>query len=134
MRRLSSLFSFLVILFSFYFAGTIVFQHNLSAQQKTEKKDKKGKSSEKEDTKKKATQSGPAKIDMPKPEEKEVSRDELADKKRDEAIKMLKDIITRFEKGPKKADVMFQLAELYWEKSKYVYFQEMYEYEKKLDD
>jgi len=44
---------------------------------------------------------------MPKPEEKEVSRDELADKKRDEAIKMLKDIITRFEKGPKKADVMF---------------------------
>jgi TolA-binding protein len=129
-------FLFFVFLFGFCFVTSTITQGDLVAQEKADKKekDKKGKSSEKEDTKKKSKQIGPAKIDMPKPEEKEVSRDELADKKRDEAIKMLKDIITRFEKGPKKADVMFQLAELYWEKAKYVYFQEMYEYEKKLDE
>ncbi len=125
---------FISIFVSFCFFSSIFLTVSSQAQEtKKVKKDKKGKvTTEKE--KKKVVPSGPAKIDMPKPEEKEVSRDELADKKRDEAIKMLKDIITRFEKGPKKADVMFQLAELYWEKSKYVYFQEMYKYEKMLDE
>lgn len=132
MKRVSFIISAIIFWsFAIYLFGPSV---SYPQETKSEKKDKKGKDSQEKEEKKKTTQKGPAKIDLPKPQEKEVSRDELADKKRDEAIRMLKDIISRFEKGPKKADVMFQLAELYWEKSKYVYFQEMYEYEKKLDE
>lgn len=125
---------FISILVTLFFGNSVIFSSPLMAQESGKKKVEKKKKKTKSKKEQKKTSIGPAKIDMPKPEEKEVSRDELADKKRDEAIKMLKDIITRFEKGPKKADVMFQLAELYWEKSKYVYFQEMYAYEKKLDE
>ncbi|MCX7944684.1 MAG: tetratricopeptide repeat protein [Deltaproteobacteria bacterium] len=131
MKRVAILISLIISIF--FTCSIFISPLSFAQESKGEKKEKKGKA-EKEKEEKKKTPAGPAKIDMPKPEEKEVSRDELADKKRDEAIKMLKDIITRFEKGPKKADVMFQLAELYWEKSKYVYFQEMYEYEKRLDE
>ncbi|MFA6034682.1 MAG: hypothetical protein WC889_17415, partial [Myxococcota bacterium] len=77
---------------------------------------------------------GPANIEMPRPDDKDVSRDEIADQKRDEAIKMLKEILARFQPGPRKADVMFQLAELFWEKSKFLSFKEMYDYQTSVED
>ncbi len=45
--------------------------------------------------------------------------DEAADKKRDEQIEQLKKILPKIQ-GPQKADLLFQLAERWWEKSKYV--------------
>jgi len=77
---------------------------------------------------------GPANIEMPRPDDKDVSRDAIADEKRDEAIKMLKEIFARFQPGPRKADVMFQLAELFWEKSKYLSFKEMNDYQISVED
>jgi len=101
------------------------------------KKDAKAKDRDKEKDKKptakESEKKGPAKIEIPK-EEKEVSKDAQADLKRDEAIKMLQEISARFPTGPRKADVMFQLAELYWEKSKYLYFKEMHKYNQDVED
>src|SRR5687767_14052508 len=63
---------------------------------------------------------------------KEVPRLEDAEKearvaaKREEEIEQLKKIIPRFEDGsPQKADLLFNLSELYWQKSKQLYAQEM---------
>jgi TolA-binding protein len=67
---------------------------------------------------------GPADFKVPGRKDT-VSRDALADKKRDEAIEQLKKLIPTFPDGPQKADLLFQLAELYWEKSKFIYAQEM---------
>jgi len=58
-----------------------------------------------------------------------ADRDAKADQKRDEEIDELKKIIPKVQDGPQKADLLFQLAELWWEKSKFVYFTEMGEYE-----
>ena len=53
-------------------------------------------------------------------------KDALADKKRDEAIAGFERLIPKLqENSPRKADLLYRLAELYWEKSKYLYQQEM---------
>ncbi|MBI5547853.1 MAG: tetratricopeptide repeat protein, partial [Deltaproteobacteria bacterium] len=49
----------------------------------------------------------------------EVQIDAKADQKRDEQIEQLKKIIPKVQ-GPQKADLLFQLAELWWSKSKFV--------------
>lgn len=49
----------------------------------------------------------------------DVELDAKADKKRDEQIEQLKRIIPKVQ-GAAKADLLFQLAELWWEKSKFV--------------
>jgi tetratricopeptide (TPR) repeat protein len=55
-----------------------------------------------------------------------------ADRKRDEAIDQLKNIIKNpAVVGPQKAELLFQLAELWIEKSKYIYFGEMGAYDQK---
>ncbi len=55
-----------------------------------------------------------------------------ADRKRDEAIEQLKNIIKNpAVVGPQKAELLFQLAELWIEKSKYIYFGEMATYDQK---
>ncbi len=59
-----------------------------------------------------------------------MTREDLADQKRDEAIKQLMQIIPKISNPSQKADLLFQLAELWWEKSKYVYFVEMEEWDK----
>ncbi len=59
-----------------------------------------------------------------------AQRDQKADEKRTEEIDDLKRIIPRVQDGPQKADLLFQLAELWWEKSKFVYFKEMEAWEK----
>lgn len=87
--------------------------------------------------KKKAERKGPAKFsDLPKLEDAE--KEALTDKKRDESIEALKKIIPKFEDGnPQKAELLFQLSELYWEKSKYLFRKEMakfHEEEKKIDE
>ncbi|MBI3183832.1 MAG: tetratricopeptide repeat protein [Myxococcales bacterium] len=67
----------------------------------------------------------------------DAEREAIADKKRDETIESLRKIIPRFQDGSnEKAELWFQLAELYWEKSKYLYRREMFRFqeeEKKVD-
>lgn len=62
-------------------------------------------------------------------DQKSVARTKQADKKRDEAIGELKKLIPKAPSG-RKAEMIFRLAELYWEKSKYQYGLEMDTYEK----
>lgn len=70
---------------------------------------------------------GPAKLDGREAVKVEdVAKEATADKKRDEQIEAAKKIIPKIEDGnPQKADLLFQLSELYWEKSRYLYRKEM---------
>lgn len=70
---------------------------------------------------------GPAKLDgREAPKADDVAKEATADKKRDEQIEAAKKIIPKIEDGnPQKADLLFQLSELYWEKSRYLYRKEM---------
>ncbi|MCB9655971.1 MAG: tetratricopeptide repeat protein [Deltaproteobacteria bacterium] len=62
-------------------------------------------------------------------DERSISRTRQADEKRNEAIEELKKLIPRARES-QKAEMIFRLAELYWEKSKYKYGLEMEAYEK----
>ncbi|WP_373048450.1 tol-pal system YbgF family protein [Vulgatibacter sp.] len=75
---------------------------------------------------------GPAEFTGGRPQLEESKRTAEADRKRDEAIEQLKAIIARLQPGPQKSDALFQLAEFWIEKSKYYYFQEWGELDKKL--
>ncbi|HZI15864.1 MAG TPA: tetratricopeptide repeat protein [Myxococcus sp.] len=75
---------------------------------------------------------GPARVkpatakfgDIPRIEDSK--REALADKKRDEAIEAFKRLIPKLQDGtPQKAEMLYRLSELYWEKSKYLYRLEM---------
>lgn len=67
--------------------------------------------------------------------EEDAKREELADQKRDQEITELKNVIRQVPSdSPQKADLIFQLAELYYEKSKYIYSKEMRAYFKAQDD
>ncbi|MFO0598998.1 MAG: tetratricopeptide repeat protein [Myxococcaceae bacterium] len=70
---------------------------------------------------------GPAKLDGKEAvNAADVEKEAVADKKRDEQIEAAKKIIPKIEDGnPTKADLLFQLSELYWEKSRYLYRKEM---------
>ena len=89
------------------------------------------------DSKKKLQRKGPAKFkDAPTLED--AQKESLADKKRDEAVEQLKKIIPKIADGsPQKAELLFQLSEFYWEKSKYLNRKEMAKFqedERKVDD
>lgn len=73
---------------------------------------------------------GPAKLEVKEtPKAEDVEREAIADAKRDESIDSLKKIIPRIEDGnPQKADMLFQLSELYWEKSRFLNKREMLKY------
>src|SRR5690625_1870222 len=59
-------------------------------------------------------------------------RTAAAEQKRDESIEQLRNIIRRFDAGVQRSELLFQLAELWIEKSKYVYLQVEYpEYERR---
>ncbi|MCA1829834.1 MAG: tetratricopeptide repeat protein [Myxococcales bacterium] len=75
-----------------------------------------------------AERKGPAHVKAPTTED-DVERDAAAAKKRDELIADLKTIIPKIPDGEKKADLYFQLAELWWEKARYVYLRENKEYD-----
>ncbi|MBU8897416.1 tetratricopeptide repeat protein [Corallococcus sp. M34] len=56
----------------------------------------------------------------------DAKKDALADKKRDEAIEGFKRLIPKLQDGStQKAELLYRLSELYWEKSKYLYRLEM---------
>ncbi|HUB06423.1 MAG TPA: tetratricopeptide repeat protein, partial [Myxococcales bacterium] len=63
-----------------------------------------------------------------------AERDAKADEKRSEEIEELKKIIPKIQDGPQKADLLFQLAELWGEKGKFMYFTEMRDYDKAYDE
>ncbi len=75
-----------------------------------------------------AERKGPAQVKAPTSED-DVERGAAADKKRDELIADLKIIIPRVPGSEKKADLYFQLAELWWEKARYLYLQESNDYD-----
>ncbi|MDP3503069.1 MAG: tetratricopeptide repeat protein [Myxococcales bacterium] len=83
---------------------------------------------------------GPAKLDArgDQPKLEDVEREAVADKKRDEQIESAKKIIPKIEDGnPQKSELLFQLAELYWDKSRYLYRREMlkfFEQQKEMDE
>lgn len=80
-----------------------------------------------EEKKKVEERTGPARFVAPA---EEVERSAMADQKRDEAIDKLKNIIRNpAVQGEQKGELLFQLAELWWEKSKSVYFKEMRKYD-----
>ncbi len=59
----------------------------------------------------------------------DAQKDGLADRKRDEAIEGFKRLIPKLQEGShRRADMLYRLGELYWEKSKYLYQQEMNRY------
>jgi len=63
----------------------------------------------------------------------ESERTAEADRKRDEQIESLKRIINRLDAGPQKSELLFQLAEIWIKKAKYVYFQEWADYDARLN-
>ncbi len=81
---------------------------------------------------------GPAALKDSLPKLEDAEKDAIVDQKRESQIDSLKRIIPKIEEGsPQKADLLFQLSELYWEKSKFLYVKEMRKYqddEKKVDD
>lgn len=74
-----------------------------------------------------AAQPGPAKLNpRGASPEADIEREAIADQKRDDQIEAAKRIIPKIEDGnPQKAELLFQLSELYWEKSRYLYRKEM---------
>src|SRR5690606_28115952 len=63
----------------------------------------------------------------------EHERTAEADRKRDEQIESRKRIINRLDAGPQKSELLFQLAEIWIKKAKYVYFQEWADYDARLN-
>ncbi|HYZ89507.1 MAG TPA: tetratricopeptide repeat protein, partial [Myxococcales bacterium] len=61
----------------------------------------------------------------------EAARDAAVDAKRDEMIADLDRILRKVEDSPRKADMVFQLAELWWEKARYVSLQEVRDYDER---
>src|SRR5262245_55149457 len=66
-------------------------------------------------------------------DQKQFQRTQQADQKRDEAIEELKKLIPKAPAG-RKAEMIFRLAELYWEKSKYKFGLEMTAFDKAYQD
>lgn len=62
---------------------------------------------------------GPATLKMPM-SEKDFDNSAKADKKRDEAIEEIRGLLPKV-RGSQKGELVFRLAELYWEKSRYIY-------------
>ncbi|HYY52451.1 MAG TPA: tetratricopeptide repeat protein [Myxococcales bacterium] len=59
------------------------------------------------------------------PKQDDRDADAKADRKRDELIEDLRVIIPRMPEGDRRADLYFQLAELWWEKARYASLQEV---------
>ncbi|RME19519.1 MAG: tetratricopeptide repeat protein, partial [Deltaproteobacteria bacterium] len=75
----------------------------------------------------------PTEIKLPMVEEKKAAGATLEDKLLDEEIAQLKDIIRTTPEGPAKADLLFRLAERYYEKARSIYYKEMQDYDKKVE-
>jgi tetratricopeptide (TPR) repeat protein len=155
-QRLRQLIFLLTVASAFTLVTSSLAPESASAAEKKKKKSKKA------STKKKASKKGdkkdkeelkkpdePAKPDATeqtlkrdtaatfkvdtKLDQKDIARTQQADAKRDEAIEELKKLIPKAPET-RKAEMIFRLAELYWEKSKYRYGLEMDTYEQKYND
>jgi TolA-binding protein len=71
---------------------------------------------------------GPAKLAVPTSQD-DIARDAATDAKRDELIQDLQAIIPKITDGERKAELDFQLAELWWEKARYLALQEVKDYD-----
>ena len=67
----------------------------------------------------------------PKPTSDDAAHDVAIERKRDEMIAQLQRILPKVEQGARKADLSFQLAELWWEKAKSVALREVREYDQR---
>ena len=63
------------------------------------------------------------------PSDEDMVREAAADQKRDELIRDLKAIIPKVQDGQQRADLLFQLAELWWEKARYASLVEAREFD-----
>ncbi len=156
-QRLSKLLLILTVVTGFTAVTTLVSPSTASAGSSKKKKKKKKKSKAKGEKKATKTTAKPGddKKEVDKPgepaddalkrntaasfkvettlDQKEITRTKQADAKRDEAIDELKKLIPKAPEG-RKSEMIFRLAELYWEKSKYKYGLEMDQYEKNYGD
>ena len=66
-----------------------------------------------------------------KPPSDESAHDDAIARKRDEMIAQVQRILPKLEQGARKADLSFQLAELWWEKAKSVALREVREYDQR---
>ncbi len=120
--------------------GTLV----AKAKKKKKKKKKKRRSKARRKAAKKApakkavadkdqVSTGPAKIKLPMVEEKKAASATLEDRLLEEEIAQIRDIIRTTSEGPAKADLLFRLAERYYEKARSIYYQEMQDYDKAVE-
>jgi tetratricopeptide (TPR) repeat protein len=63
----------------------------------------------------------------------DFDRDAAADQRRDEAIAEGQKILATMDDGPQKTDLLYHIAELYWEKSRYAYFSEYKGYDEQVE-
>jgi len=76
---------------------------------------------------------GPAKIKLPMVEEKKGEKVTLEEQLLDKEIAQLKEIIADpASEGPSKADLLFRLAERYYEKARAIYYTEMQDYDRRV--
>jgi len=68
---------------------------------------------------------------VPKPNAEEAAHDATVEGKREEMIAQLQRLLPKVEQGARKADLLFQLAELWWEKASYVSLQEVRQYDER---
>lgn len=131
MRLAVRLFSVMAVAFSLVAAAQAPKKAPAPAAKTPARPDPKAaKTDPKAAAKKPEERKGPAKFDAKggsgQVSAQDVEREAVADKKRDESIESLKKIIPKIDDGnPQKADMLFQLSELYWEKSRYLYRKEM---------
>jgi TolA-binding protein len=141
-RNASRLRQFL--LSAFMMTATVAFIADVayapSAQAKRKKRKKSSKSKKSSNDKKadgpapseELRSTGPATLALPL-KEKDFDNSQKADKKRDEQIAEIRELLPKT-KGATKGELIFRLAEAYWAKSRYVYFKEFKEYDAKYSD
>jgi len=61
------------------------------------------------------------------------SRESLVGKERNRAIRLLRGFLKQYPEAPQRADVLFRLAELYWENAEARFLDQMSAYDEKLD-
>ncbi len=83
------------------------------------------KAAEEEAPKEELRTTGPATIKREAFSEKEFENSKKAEAKRDESITTIKDLLGQLKpEDPKRGELVFRLAEIYWAKSKYIYQKE----------
>ncbi len=111
-------------IFSTFAVSLIILGHPLHAAKKSQKKSATDRAAKEsiEEAKKGLRTTGPADLEMPVTE-KSMDFSAAADAKRNESIREIQSILPKV-KGAQKGELVFRLAELYWEKAKFLNRQE----------